>query len=131
MEYVFRGQGQVGLNLMGAVAAYSEYELSHWAENEGRLGVEQAIQGSSGFSPVRSLAELPPVVLAELGDISDVGGPFNSSCLHEDDTPNLRFVTGARRGNQFVLAVESGGMSYSVDIRKYYLRDDGSVGTGF
>jgi hypothetical protein len=63
---------------------------------------------------VHSKSQLPPELLNLLPPIADIGAPFNSGDAVNDPTaPFRRLIRAGKRGNDWFLWYEQGGVGYS------------------
>ncbi|PYR18146.1 MAG: hypothetical protein DMF98_26100 [Acidobacteria bacterium] len=75
------------------------------------------------FQEVRILADLPPVIQADLGvgrpgldGVADRGRPFSVTDLVDGNLPMRRLLTAGRDGETWLVALEQGGRGYSVVV---------------
>lgn len=84
------------------------------------------------WEEAQSLRELPAGIQALLGvglgggdGIADQGDSFNAGDVVADNSPMRRFVLGIVNGSTAVVAVEQGGIGYSVQVLEFH--QDGST----
>jgi hypothetical protein len=78
------------------------------------------------FQEVRRLADLPVAIQSRLGvgragleGIADRGRPFNVTDVVDASLPMRRLLAAGRDGETWVVAVEIGGIGYSVEVYLY------------
>lgn len=84
------------------------------------------ILSSSKFKRVKSKSDFPTDWSKgmNLGDMSDVDGPFSSGCTGPE--PHLRMVTGAVSDKYALIIYEQGGIAYFRTLN-LFSRDNGGV----
>jgi hypothetical protein len=82
---------------------------------------------AGAWEEAQSLRELPAGIQALLGvglggtnGIADHGDSFNISDVIVDNTPQRRFALGIVNGNTTVVAVEQGGIGYTVQVLEFH-----------
>jgi len=103
-----------------ASLALSCVQAAHALQASARPAADES---AADATEVTSLAALPVAVreqlAADLGDISDRGGPFNPGCIMKAGVPSQRFVR-ARVGKDVArVEVEQGGIAHYVKTLEF------------
>jgi hypothetical protein len=98
----------------------------------GAAAAHPAPDPAGAWEEAQSLRELPAGIQALLGvglggrdGIADRGEGFNIGDVIVDNTPQRRFALGIGNGTTTVVAVEQGGIGYSVQVLEFH--QDGTM----
>jgi hypothetical protein len=88
------------------------------------LIVASAVAADRVCTPDIAWPDVPPKIRTQLtqavgGEISPQHGPFNATDVIEDATPRSRFFGACREANQWIIAIERGGIGYHLQVFQF------------